>query len=67
MDPQWKSMNQAHIILKGEGMNVSVAKMSRLASKGSIKVEKDPLDERVTLVDLNELRALFKSSKKLRG
>ncbi len=63
---EWTSMNDASFRLRSEGINVSVSKLSRLASQGKIKTEADTLDERVKLVDLNELRALFGSSKRMR-
>jgi len=66
MAQQWTSMNEASFVLRSEGMNVSVSKLSRLASQGKIKTEVDTLDERVKLVDLNELRAMFGSSKRMR-
>lgn len=66
-DEEWTSMNDASFRLRSEGINVSVSKLSRLASQGKIKTEEDTLDERVRLVNLNELRALFGSSKRIRN
>ena len=42
-------------------LGVSPNKISRLAAKGKIKTRENPLDERVRLVDYNELKALFES------
>jgi len=63
MEEQWVSMNMASKILKSEGVNIPVSKISRLASRGAIKAVSDPLDVRVRLIDLNELRKLIKSSR----
>lgn len=63
---QWVSLSEAAFQLKTEGYDVSVSKLSRLATRGEIKTESDPLDERVRLVELNELRQLFGSSKRYR-
>lgn len=54
---QWMSMRQA-----AKRLGVSPNKISRLAEKKRIKTRDNPLDERVRLVDLNELRALFASA-----
>lgn len=51
---QWVNMGHA-----AQEVKVSVSKLSRLAAIGRIKTQKDPRDERVTLVDLVELRAMF--------
>lgn len=56
---EWKSMSEAAYILKTEGINVSVSKISRLAARGRIETAQDALDERTRLVNLNELRVLF--------
>lgn len=56
-DPQWMSMRQA-----AKQLGVSTNKISRLAERNRIKTRETPLDERVKLVDLNELRALFASA-----
>jgi translation elongation factor EF-Ts len=63
MTDQWVSMNKASEILKGEGIKIPVSKISRLASRGTIRAESDPMDIRVKLVELNELRQLIGSSK----
>jgi DNA-binding MarR family transcriptional regulator len=40
-------------------LNVRRAKISRLVSRGIIQTKDNPLDARVRLVNLNELRAIF--------
>jgi hypothetical protein len=52
--PQWVTMAKA-----ADETGVSKAKISRLASQGRIKSRKDPKDDRVRLVDLDEIRKLF--------
>jgi hypothetical protein len=52
-------MREAAARLKAEGFKISPNKVSRLASRDKIRTQEDPLDERVRLVELNELRALF--------
>jgi len=52
-------MREAASRLKAEGFKISPNKVSRLASRNKIRTQEDPLDERVKLVELNELRALF--------
>lgn len=54
MSEEWVPMSEAARRLK-----VRVSKISRLASKGHIETRDNPLDERVRLVNFNELRALF--------
>lgn len=66
MDEEWVTMNEASSILKSEGLQVLPSKLSRLASKNTIKTALDPLDERVRLVELGELRSLFGTSKRTR-
>ncbi len=56
---EWVSMREAATRLKAEGLKISPNKVSRLASRDKIRTQEDPLDERVKLVELNELRALF--------
>lgn len=56
---EWVSMREAASRLKAEGFKISPNKVSRLASRDKIRSQEDPLDERVKLVELNELRALF--------
>lgn len=62
MKEEWVSMREAAARLKAEGFKISPNKVSRLANRGKIHAIDDPLDERVRLVELNELRALFTSS-----
>ncbi len=66
MSEEWVPLSEAAFQLKTEGFDVSVSKLSRLASRGEIKAESDPLDERVRLVELNQLRQLFGSSKRFK-
>jgi hypothetical protein len=40
-------------------LKVNRNKISRLANRGAILSKENPLDARVRLVDLNEIRALF--------
>ncbi len=56
-EPQWMSMRQA-----AKRLGVSPNKISRLAEKKRITTRDNPLDERVRLVDFNELQALFASA-----
>src|SRR5215471_19353412 len=57
---QWMSMRTA-----AKRLGVSANKISRLASKGRITTRDNPLDERMRLVDFNELRVLFESAPKV--
>lgn len=52
-------MREAAAILKAEGFKVSPNTISRLANRGTIQTKDDPVDARVRLVDLDELRTLF--------
>lgn len=52
-------MREAAAILKAEGYKVSPNTISRLANRGTIQTKDDPVDARVRLVDLDELRRLF--------
>ncbi len=61
MREEWVSMREAAARLKAEGFKISPNKVSRLASRDKIRTQEDPLDERVRLVELSELRALFAS------
>jgi hypothetical protein len=56
---KWVPMREAAAILKAEGFKVSPNTISRLASRGTIQTRDDPIDTRVRLVDLDELRKLF--------
>lgn len=56
---KWVPMREAAAILKAEGFKVSPNTISRLANRGSIQAKDDPIDARVRLVDLDELRRLF--------
>jgi DNA-binding MarR family transcriptional regulator len=51
---QWIPLSEA-----ARRVGVSQAKLSRMVKLGQIKTKRDPKDERKTLVDLNELNAIF--------
>jgi len=46
-------------LLKAEDFKVSPNTVSRLAKRGTIQAKGGPVDTRVRLVDLDELRRLF--------
>lgn len=54
MSQEWVTMQEAANRLK-----INRNKISRLANRGAIQSKENPLDARVRLVDLNEIRALF--------
>jgi hypothetical protein len=54
MSEEWVTMTEA-----ADRLKVKRNKISRLASRGVIQTRENPLDARVRLVDINELRALF--------
>ena len=56
---KWVPMREAAAILKAEGYKVSPNTIWRLANRGTIQAKDDPVDARVRLVDLDELRSLF--------
>lgn len=56
---KWVPMREAAAILKAEGFKISPNTVSRLANRGTIQAKDDPVDARVRLVDLDELRRLF--------
>jgi hypothetical protein len=56
---KWVPMREAAAILKAEAFKVSPNTISRLAHRGTIQTKDDPVDARVRLVDLDELRRLF--------
>lgn len=55
--PDWRKLTEAAPLV-----GVSSTKLSRMAKNGEISTSKDPRDERIVLVDLNELRRLFRLS-----
>ncbi len=55
MSEEWVTIQEA-----ADRLDIKRNKISRLASRGVIQSRENPLDARVRLVDLNELRALFK-------
>jgi hypothetical protein len=54
MDQEWVPMHRAAKII-----GIHPSKISRLATLGKIKTKKNPKDDRVTLVDMVELRKIF--------
>jgi hypothetical protein len=54
MSEEWVTMQAVANRLK-----INRNKISRLASRGAIQTRDNPLDARVRLVDLNEIRALY--------
>jgi predicted GIY-YIG superfamily endonuclease len=59
-DSSWVPMRKAAKIL-----GIRPSKLSRLAEKYKLKMRNNPIDERVRLVDLNELQTLFGSAPRL--
>src|SRR5258708_14446646 len=57
IDNSWVPMRQAAKIL-----GMSPSRLSRLAERHKLKMRINPFDERVRLVDLNELQTLFGSA-----
>jgi hypothetical protein len=55
-DVEWVPLIEAATRLR-----VDISKLSRLASKGKIQTQRNPLDERVRLVNFNEVRTLFET------
>jgi len=54
MSEEWVTMTEAARRLK-----VRVNKISRLANRGRIQTKENPLDERVRLVNFDEVHTLF--------
>jgi hypothetical protein len=54
MSEEWITIQEA-----SRRLNVRRAKISRLVSRRVIQTKNNPLDARVTLVNLEELRAIF--------
>jgi hypothetical protein len=52
--PEWVTMSYA-----SKQLNLSKGVLSRLASRGKIQTQLDPTDERVRLVDLEELKKMY--------
>ncbi|MBA2680286.1 MAG: hypothetical protein H0U76_18050 [Ktedonobacteraceae bacterium] len=59
MNEEWVPMNIAARRLKAENIKIRRNKISRLANRKIIQVRDNPLDARIRLVNLYELRALF--------
>lgn len=56
---RWVPMREAARLLQAEGFKVNANLISRLANRGTIQTRDDPIDARVRLVDLDELRRLL--------
>ncbi len=54
MSEEWVTIREA-----AKRLNVGRNKISRLANRGQIRTKDNPLDARVTLVDLTEVRIIF--------
>lgn len=54
MNEEWVTIKEAAVRLR-----IGRNKISRLVNKGTIQTQDNPLDARVRLVNLNELRAIF--------
>lgn len=59
---RWVTITQA-----SKELNVPHSKISRMARKNEIKSESDPLNARVRLVDIDEIRALVEKRNQLLG
>jgi hypothetical protein len=57
--PNWVPMREAARILQAEGFKISPNVISRLAGRNTIQTKNDPVDTRVKLVSLEELRQIF--------
>lgn len=55
---EWVTMTQA-----AAELGVNPTQISRLAKRGDIRSEKDAINKRVRLVELNEVKAAFARSK----
>ena len=51
---QWVPMTEA-----ARQIGISAAKLSRMAKEGKVNTQKDPYDERLVLVNMEELRRIF--------
>lgn len=60
-------MRWVSIIEASKELGIPHIKISRMARRNEIKSEKDPLDSRVRLVDVDELRVLLEKHNQLRG
>lgn len=59
---KWMTMKNA-----SKELRVSQSKISRLAKQKKIETKDDPLDSRVSLVDVDEIRKLFELHNQLLG
>lgn len=53
-DEEWVSLSTA-----ARDVGVSLSKLSRMVKDGRLQSSRDPRDERVVLVNLEEVRAMF--------
>ncbi|QBD79052.1 hypothetical protein EPA93_24925 [Ktedonosporobacter rubrisoli] len=60
MSEVWVPISDAEKRLKAENIQIGRNKISRLVSRGVIQAKVNPLDARVRLVNIEELRTLFK-------
>ncbi len=51
---QWLPLTEA-----ARQIGISAAKLSRMAKEGRVNTQKDPYDERLVLVNMEELRRMF--------
>lgn len=58
MEEQWVTMTEA-----ADALGITPTQVSRLAKRGAIRSEADALNQRVRLVELNEVRRVLQSSK----
>lgn len=58
----WISMNKA-----AKELGIHSSKLSRLVHNGKLQSKKDLLDSRLTLVDIDEVRELFRKNAEIRG
>ncbi len=62
MEEEWIALSQA-----AEKLSLSQPKLSRLVKKNLVSWKKSQYDQRVTLVEMNNVRQFLKSQGQLRG
>jgi excisionase family DNA binding protein len=62
MPEQWVTMSEA-----AQTLGINVATISRMAKRGEIRSERDAVNKRVRLVELNEIKNIFAQSKYYQG
>jgi hypothetical protein len=55
MEEQWLPMKEV-----AKALGIPDYKLSRVAQKGSIQMRPDPIDGRVKLVEINEVKRIFR-------